>query len=89
MRYIPDMQPHSRNLLLQMLHEAKSSVSDGEKRLRSQEALVVEQDHKGWQKAESAKLLRIMRETQSLMMRHVRLLESETKAHGEAETGPS
>jgi hypothetical protein len=72
-----------------MLDKAKTAVADGERHLRAQEALVVEQDRTGRQKAESAKLLRNMREAQSLMMSHVRLLESEIKADDEAETGSS
>ena len=83
------MDPHSRNLLLQMLHDAKSFVAHGEQNLRAQEALVGEQDRKRRQKGESAKLLRTMRETQSLMIGHVMLLESEIKAHGEREAGSS
>ena len=59
--YISGMQAHSRNLLLQMLDRANISVVDGERHLRAQEALLVEQNRTGRQRAESAKLLRNMR----------------------------
>jgi hypothetical protein len=72
-----------------MLDKAKTAVVNGERHLRAQEALLVEQDRKGRQKAESAKLLRNMREAQSLMISHVRLLASEIEADGEAETESS
>jgi hypothetical protein len=67
-----------------MLDRANISVVDGERHLRAQEALLVEQNRTGRQRAESAKLLRNMPETQSLMMRHVKLLVSEIRTDGEA-----
>src|SRR5215467_14641240 len=82
------MQPDSRNRLLQMLDRANTYVANGEAHLHAQEALLVEQNRTGRQKAESVKLLRNMCQTQSLMMRHVRLLESEIQADGEA-AGPA
>jgi hypothetical protein len=82
------MQPHSRNRLLQMLDRAHTSLAKGERRLRAQEARLVEQNRTGRVKAEAVKLFRNMRETQALMMRHVRLLESEIQADGEA-VGPA
>ena len=84
MGYISDMAPHSQNRLLQMLDKAKTSVAEGERHLRAQEVLVAEQDRKGRQNAESDKLLRNMREAQSVMVSHVRLLESEIQTDGEA-----
>jgi len=71
-----------------MLDRANISVANGKRHLRAQEVLLVEQNRTGRQKAESAKLLRDMREAQSLMMRHGRLLESEIQADGEA-AGPA
>jgi hypothetical protein len=40
MRFIPDMRPHGRNIVLQMLGEAKVAVANGEMHLRAQEARV-------------------------------------------------
>jgi hypothetical protein len=67
-----------------MLHTANTFVADGERHLYAQEGLMVEQKRTGRQRAESAKLLSNMYETQCLMMAHVRLFESELQEDGEA-----
>jgi hypothetical protein len=68
---------HSRNQLLQLLRNANAFVANGERHLDLQEARIAKQERDGRQTRESAKLFRNMRETQSLMVSHVRLLRSE------------
>jgi hypothetical protein len=83
------MAIHSRSLIRDMLRSASVSVAEGEQRLRTLEALVMQQDLKGRRSAESVRLLRNMRETQSLMQQHVRLLVSELEVDGDADAGSS
>jgi hypothetical protein len=83
------MAPHDRNEILEMLRKADAAVADGAQHLSAQEARVTEQELSGRRNAESARLLRNMRETQSLMMSHVRLLKSELPAENERGEGGS
>ena len=75
------MIPHSRNQLIQLLRNADAFVANGKRHLGLQEARVAKQESDGRKKRESAKLLHNMREAQSLMVSHVRLLQSEIAAY--------
>ena len=67
-----------------MLDRARQAVADSAEHLRCQEARVFDLGRQGRQNAESAKLLRNMRQAHENMIKHVRLLESELQPHGEA-----
>jgi len=73
------MRPHTPQMIEEMVVRAKNLVAEGEQRLRAQEARVVELERKGRKAPESRKLLKLLRETQALQIRHVSLLEWEFK----------
>jgi hypothetical protein len=77
---------HTQDQLRELLRDANAFVANGERSLNVQEALVTKQDSEGRQSRESAKLLRNMREAQSLMKSHVRLLQSEMNDNSGSET---
>ena len=74
------MMRHSRDQLLQLLRDADAFVANGERHLGFQQARVAKQKSDGQQNPESAKLLCNLREAQSLMVDHVKLLQSEIVA---------
>jgi hypothetical protein len=77
---------HTQDQLRELLRDANAFVANGERSLNAQEALVTKQDSEGRQNRESAKLLCNMREAQSLMKSHVKLLQSEISDNGGSET---
>jgi hypothetical protein len=55
-------------------------VADGERRLAAQEARVADLERSGRDSPESKRLLEIMKETMTLQISHLKLLEREVAA---------
>ena len=83
----PGIPLHPSETLKRLLSRAKDHIAEGEARLVAQEARVAELELKGKANGregrESSKLLKVMRDTQTLQVGHVRLLERELGEAGD------
>jgi len=71
------MLVHTSAMLQLMLLRAESLVDRGAERLRAQEARVAALEGQGLPTQDSRKLLRIMKQTQTLQAEHVELLKED------------
>lgn len=74
------IQSHTKLIIDELLPRAKGLVADGERRLAAQEARVADLQRQGRHAPQSKKLLAMMRETMTLQIGYVELLEWEIQA---------
>jgi hypothetical protein len=77
---LADNSSHIKLVVEKLLPRAKSYVADGERRLAAQEARVADLERSGRDSPESKRLLEIMKETMTLQISHLKLLEREVAA---------
>jgi len=78
-----DNLSHTKLVIEELLPRARKFVEDSERRLAAQEARVADLERKGRDLPQSRKLLSIMRETMTLQISHVKLLEREVRLEEE------